>query len=303
MTEKNAAPRKARGKGKARWENRAADELTAERIRVILSDPKTPKRVRGQLEELTYNLYAETNAFSEATPDSCAADFINGVVALCVMPDENARAIYGEIVRLAEANEPEEYKVARRVAEIYAAEMSKTDGGEGRKFIMEAADAVTTEGSDGVMVSSPLYEFFPAIFVKAARDLGRDHHAYVAVKELVARVDAGEDLDALHAEDERRHAARDKRRRAAARRKPEPKDKTSFDWRLWTQRHIEDGMRSESEAERVEAWGAFWSYYDTFRDTLLGRMDYTADDVKEAAAMLPYIVGAWQREQKRGKGK
>jgi hypothetical protein len=40
--------------------------------------------------------------------------------------------------------------------------------------------------------------------------------------------------------------------------------------------------------------------FDTFRDTLLGRMAYTAGDVGQAVALPPYIVGAWQREQKKG---
>jgi hypothetical protein len=92
MTKGTLKPRRERGKAAAQ---READKLTAERIRAILSDQKTPKRIKGKLEELTYKLYAETNAFSEPTPGSCAADFRNGATGLTQHPD--ARAVYDEM--------------------------------------------------------------------------------------------------------------------------------------------------------------------------------------------------------------
>jgi len=71
---------------------------------------------------------------------------------------------------------------------------------------------------------------------------------------------------------------------------PEPKDKTSDAWRYWTLRHIEAGLVSQPGGKRAEAWGAFWRFFDTFRDTLLSRRDYTAADVYDASALLPHLV-------------
>lgn len=200
-------------------------------------------------------------------------------------------------------NNPDAVKTAARCVEIWDA--WKDREGEGANYFREHVDEVMTDAGEGVMVSSPDSDVFTFLFVRTA-DAYRERPApnnYTRLLDLIKRVDEGASLDELHDENERRHAERDARRKAAQRRKPEPKDKLSFDWRLWTLRRIEDGMRSESEAEHVEAWGQFWSFYDGFRDTLLGRRDYTPADVGEAVALLPYIVGAWQREQKARKGK
>ena len=152
-------------------------------------------------------------------------------------------------------------------------------------------------------------DIFPRAFTLAARRVERKsgrvapaaEKAYRELSKVLARLDAGETLEEIERKERRRYERAQAKQAEAFFNSPEPEDKTSFDWRIWTLRHIEAGLRSEAEAERVEAWGAFWSFFDTFRNTLLSRGEYTADDAREAAALLPFIVGAWQREQKREK--
>lgn len=93
---------------------------------------------------------------------------------------------------------PEALKVALRAREIYTASGSDEQGvTAGGRLIMELADAVTGAGGEEVMLSSPLSDFFPACFVKAVSEVGPEFPSYVELKNIVARVDAGEDLDAL----------------------------------------------------------------------------------------------------------
>lgn len=154
-------------------------------------------------------------------------------------------------------------------------------------------------------------DIFPRAFTLAARRVERKsgrvapaaEKAYRELSKVLTRLDAGETLEEIERKERRRHEWAQAKQAEAFFNSPEPEDKTSFDWRIWTLRHIKAGLRGESEAERAEAWGQFWRYFDGFRDTLLSRREYTADDADEAAALLPYIIGAWQREQKRGKGK
>jgi hypothetical protein len=293
---KRGASRKAEGVSKAkrpRWTNRAADELTAERIRAILSDPKGPRRIKSKLEELTYQLYAETNAFSEPTPDSCAADFINGTVALCVTPDEDARAVYDEIVRLAERHEPEGYKVARRCTEIYDAA-----GGNGGVYFVEHVDAVLEGGEDGLM-PNPDSKYFVPLFVEAFNARGaRDHHVRKLL-DLIKRVDGGADLNALYDEGERQEAARREALRAADLAKPEPKDRLSDEWRYWKIRHLDAGLQGGD----AEAWGEFWKYLDAYKDAALSAEVYTVTAYTAARQMLPDLLIFWQKAQPKRKGK
>jgi hypothetical protein len=154
-------------------------------------------------------------------------------------------------------------------------------------------------------------DIFPHAFTLATRRVERKsgkvaplaETAYRELSKVLARLDAGETLEEIERKERRRYERQQARHHAALLASEPPKDKTSFDWRIWTLRHIEAGLRSETEAERVEAWDRFWSFFDKFRDTLLSRSEYTAADADEAAALLPFIVGAWQREQKRDKGR
>lgn len=287
MTRKKVLPRRARGK--AAYDS-AAVELTAERIRSILSDPKAPRRVKGKLEELSYQLYADTNAFSEPTPDSCAADFCNGAISLSVTPNEEARAIYDEIVRLADASEPKEYKVARRCVEIY-----NTAKGNGAHYFAEHVDAVLEGGDDG-LIPNPDSRYFMPLFVEAMRERGPRDRRVRSLLDLIQRVDEGADLKALRDEAEAQAEGKRRRTKLTA---PEPKDKTSDEWRYWKIFRMEEALRKGD----VEAWGEIWSYFDGFKDVLLSREGYTAADASAARQMIPDLLIFWQKAQPKSKGK
>jgi hypothetical protein len=287
MTKETVKPRLRRGK--AAYDG-ATVELTGERISAILSDPKAPRRVKGKLEELSYQLYAETNAFSEPTPDSCAADFINGAISLSVTPDADAQAIYDEIVRLADASEPKEYKLARRCTEIYNAAK-----GNGAHYFAEHVDAVLEGGEDG-LIPNPDSRYFTPLFIDAMRARGTRDRRVRALLDLIRRVDEGADLNELR--DKAEAEAEEKRRRTKLT-APEPKDKTSDEWRYWKIFRMEEALRKGD----VEAWGEFWSYFDGFKDVLLSREGYTAADASAARQMLPDLLIFWQKAQPKSKGK
>jgi hypothetical protein len=191
-------------------------------------------------------------------------------------------------------------KVARRCTEIWNA--SKGRDGEGANYFREQVDAAM-EAGDNIMVASPAFDLFPFLFVRAAADWkgssGPNH--YTRLLDLIRRVDAGEDLDQIAADTERRGDEKRAAMEAAELAKPEPKDKTSDGWRYWQLRHIEAGMASDGEAARVEARGAFWSFFDSFKKTLLSRGDYTVEDVSAARGLLPQLIINWQKTERRPK--
>jgi hypothetical protein len=100
--------------------------------------------------------------------------------------------VEAQIAALAEADEPEEFRVARRCVEIYNAEKGRK--GEGAYFFCKQIDKVTTSGTDGFM-TNPDDELFTFLFVRAVRDIGRDDGDYIALKELIAQVEAGASLE------------------------------------------------------------------------------------------------------------
>lgn len=270
-------------------QHRAADALTAERIRAILTDPKVKRGVKSKLEELTYKLYSQTNAFSEAMPDSCAADFINGTDALREQPrNASTRAVRDEIVRLAEEHEPEAYKVARRCREIYNAWLTRKGGrkyAEGAYHFSEHVDAVMESGEN--LLCGINSKYFVPLFVEAVRDpgkYGRGH--YGRLLDLIARVDAGADLNALHDEAKRDRAASAEAYKSEELSKPEPKDKTSDEWRYWKLRQIEAGFASDDVEKYREAWREFWQFFDGYK---LDRAD--TGSVRE---LLPTLIIAYQ---------
>jgi hypothetical protein len=68
---------------------------------------------------------------------------------------------------------------------------------------MEAADDVMGSAGECVMLSSPLSEFFVPFFVKAAREVGRDDERCAGLKQIIARADAGEDLDEIAGQEDK----------------------------------------------------------------------------------------------------
>jgi hypothetical protein len=305
MTAKRELTKKST-KGKAD-RRRAADELTAERIRAILSDPATRKRVRGQLEELTYSLYAQTNAFSEATPDSCAADFFNGAAALREQPrNGDARAVYEEIVRFAEQNEPIENKVARRVRTLYDAQ-DRREGpkGKGCHFFMENyVDPLLEESSDNFICGSPRVELFPLLFVRAAREYrgAKRPNRWTDLLAILDRAETekGFDFEKQRGEDERRMAETSRRIKAEELAKPEPEDKTSSEWRIWKLRQLTRDLR---EGDEVAFKAARLKVASLIGEALGG---FERGHVGTMIAILPDLLSEWQewqrtREQKAAK--
>jgi hypothetical protein len=155
---------------------------------------------------------------------------------------------------------PEALAVAERCREIYEAEEDK--GGE--KYFIERVDAVTSESSDNLMLASPGEPLFPLVYARAAAEWKREPepNVYTRLLDIIRRVDAGESLAEMYAECERRHAEWKAEREAEELAKPEPKDKTSAEWRWWKLRQVEADLDSGD----TERYGAAWGY---FRNLLL----------------------------------
>jgi hypothetical protein len=190
-------------------------------------------------------------------------------------------------VRLAERHEPEEYKAARHCVEIWDA--WKDRDGEGANYFREQVDAAM-EAGDNIMVASPAFDLFPLLFVRAAAGWkGRpEPNHYTRLLGLIRRADAGEDLDRIAAEEEARGEEKRAAMKAAELAKPEPKDKTSAEWRYWKLRQIEYGFTSGDS----EAYAAAWSFY---RDLLAGLMeDENFFHVSFASTLLPHLIMARQ---------
>jgi hypothetical protein len=300
----NHPARPARQKGKGRGSKgkqsatrlRDADELTAERIRAILSDPNTPSRVAGKLQSLVNKLGELTDAPAPDTADFYADTFLYAAETvrggMPNTPDERAEAapLYADVARYAERHEPEGYRLARRVSEIFAEAKAR---GDREDFIMQAADEVTTSGGEGVMLSSPASEFFVQFFVNAARDLSPKYRALVELKAIVARYDAGATLREMVEEEEARGRERTERHKAAQLEKPEPKDRLSDEWRYWKLRQIEHAFGPACMEEAgAEAYSAAHRY---FRELLTGLFrDENFYNVAHILPLLPQLIIARQ---------
>lgn len=193
-----------KGKGK----DAASDKLTAERIHSILSDPKTPDSVAGELREMVNRLGEWVSADVPETPDFFAEVFRNSVESVhagrTIPTDkaDEARAILAGLTLYAEEHEPQEYKVARRCAEIYDAAAAP-----GADYFREQVDAVLEGGEDG-LIPNPDSRYFLPLFVESMRERGPRDKRVRRLLDLIRRVDEGADLNALHAEDERQFAER-----------------------------------------------------------------------------------------------
>lgn len=195
-------------------------------------------------------------------------------------------------------NNAEALKIAVRVSELYAAEVNKPGDGHGWRLIVEASDHVMSFARP-CLNPNPDHRFFVPIFVDAVREIGRGHESYVDLKALLARVDAGEDLDAIAAQDDERRRESGGRRKAKELAKREPKDKTSDAWRYWKLRRIEAGMRGDDPEAKAEAWREFWRFFEAFKDTLMGRgKDFTNADARDARSVLANLIITWQQAQK-----
>lgn len=184
----------------------AKDALTVERIRTILESPDVEQAASDGITSAIAQLFAATNA--DILPVSLDATMLEAEAALFMYRHREGkktkaeREAYAQLAALVAQHEPEEYKVARRVVEIYAEESDEKNCTAGGRFIMEAADHVMSYGEG--LNPNPCSEFFLPIFVAAVRTVGRDHDSYTDLKTIVARVDAGEGINDIAEEDKQR---------------------------------------------------------------------------------------------------
>jgi hypothetical protein len=194
---------KSSEKGKAEGSKGKADELTAERIRAILSDSNTGERVTLRLRSFIDQLGAATDTPAPETPDFYVYTFAHGAESLRVGDIargevEEARAVVEEITRLAERHEPKAFKVARRCREIYEAAE-----GDGATFFADHVDVVLEGGDDG-LIPNPDSKYFVPLFVEAWNERGPRDRRVRKLLDLIKRVDEGADLNALRDEAERK---------------------------------------------------------------------------------------------------
>jgi hypothetical protein len=176
MTDRKSTTKKGKGsKGKA------SDELTAERIRAILSDPNTPSSVAGKLQRLVSKLGELMDAPAPDTADFYADTFLYAAEAvrggMPNTPGERAEAapVFADVACYAERHEPKEYKAARRVVAAYDAQDAREgEKGNGCYFFMEHyVDSLMSGASDNLMCGSPRDERRSEAAMKGARRRAR----------------------------------------------------------------------------------------------------------------------------------
>jgi len=149
--------------------------------------------------------------------------------------------------------------------------------------------------------------FFPKAFLMAAKgteemprrkrvknpDAAWAWQAYDAIQKTLKRTQAGESLAAIHAGREAARARRHAEREAERLNAPEPKDKTSDEWRYWKLRRMERAFDGADGAAYEQAWQEF--------KLLLN--DLMADEnfwhTGNARALLPSLILARQQIDKQ----
>jgi hypothetical protein len=221
MTKQKLQKGGAKGKGRSSKgrqtaaQLRDADELTASRVRAILSDPKMPSSVAGKLQRLVNKLGELTDAPAPDTADFYADTFLLAAETvrggMPNTPDERAEAapLYADVARYAERHEPEAHKLARRSREIYAEWLGRKKGrryADGAHFFVEHTNAVL-EGGEGLN-PNPDSKYFEPLFVEAFNERGPRDRQVRRLLDLIKRVDEGADLNALR--DEATHASKER---------------------------------------------------------------------------------------------
>ncbi len=149
--------------------------------------------------------------------------------------------------------------------------------------------------------------FFPKAFLMAAkgteemprRKRGKNldarcaWQAYDAIQKTLARTQAGESLAAIYAERESARSARQAAREAAQLNAPEPKDKTSDEWRYWTLRRMERAFAGKDG----EAYAAAWREFRALLEGLLA--DKSFWHTGNARTLLPTLIIARQQIDKQ----
>ncbi len=145
--------------------------------------------------------------------------------------------------------------------------------------------------------------FFPKAFLMAAkgteemprRKRGKNldarcaWQAYDAIQKTLARIQAGESLAAIYDAREAARARRQAAREAEQLNAPEPKDKTSDEWRYWKLRRMERAFGGDDG----EGYAAAWSEFSDLLKGLMAEADFWRTG--NARALLPRLIIARQR--------
>lgn len=175
MTTKRVAKR-----GTSRKTTEAADQLTAERIRAILSDPKTPEGAKRRLRRLVSNFSEWAEPFVAETPEFFADAFAQaaGVLREGRSSDfflSKARPFYERAVALAAEREPKDAALVRRLSEVLA---DPKRGDEHRAILVTLNDLSNTTGAS---------DLHPDIFPTLARVVIREARKYARGRSESAR--------------------------------------------------------------------------------------------------------------------
>jgi hypothetical protein len=117
------------------------------------------------------------------------------------------------------------------------------------------------------------------------------------LSKVLARLDAGETLEEIERKERERYERAQERQWAAKEAQGEPKDKTSFDWRLWKQRHL----KAAFEGDDAEAFHAAQLELAELLGEMVARLK--PGHVGAAVSILPMLVADRQQAQKRGEGR
>lgn len=125
----------------------------------------------------------------------------------------------------------------------------------------------------------------PAHKIADIQDWGA-RQAYEGLQEILTRLDAGETLEAIAADHEaqmRKHSEKSRRKMLA---KPEPKDKTSDEWRHWKLRQWEAAFKQG--ADDAAAYTRAWTEFRALFDGLIADGDFW--NVRNALALAPDLL-------------
>lgn len=125
---------------------------------------------------------------------------------------------------------------------------------------------------------------FLRCFVESAQD-----GLPLLISEIIRRLNRGETAEQIIRDIESRRKQVSEKCLARILAKPEPKDKTSDEWRYWKLRHMEQAFQGSGDRE------AYRQAWDEFEALLMGLMrDEDFWHVNNALALLPHLIIARQ---------
>jgi len=162
----------------------------------------------------------------------------------------------------------------------------------GRRELQEWVDEMINDA--GVTVDHPA--IFPKMFKLAAAKFDasrRKTRAARYVQKILARVSAGESLDAIAQERAESLRAWSEQHRRAQLNAPEPKDRLSDEWRHWKLAQIQRAFC----CGELNLYAAAWEYIEQLQEDLRGRGCFGSVDF--IMPILPHLIIAHQ-EIERG---